>query len=70
MFDYNLSDDLNTRLILKDLENERRKQSYYDHAGISSLYKTNITASGFMAANPNDQIRFGLENDLFPHLAT
>ena len=61
-----LSDELNTRLILRDAEREFEWERGYLHLGVASLYNSQVTATGFMGANIDDKLRFAQENGMFP----
>lgn len=64
--DFSRINNLQYRMILEDLRIERDAQARGDRAGVSRLYRHDTTCSGFMNADPNDQLQYAYENGLLP----
>ena len=60
-----ISNAMDTRMILQHIEEERDREFHRAYGAVSRLHRTDITCSGFMGSNPNDQIHFAAENGLF-----
>lgn len=59
-----LSNELDTRMILQFLEEEREKEFLRQYGAVGNLYRTETSCTGFMNSNPNAQIRYAVENGL------
>lgn len=58
-----ISNTVDTILILQALERERQLDAL-SQRGAGVLYNSRVTCTGFMGANPNDQITYAVENGL------
>jgi len=65
MIDKFISNDHDTALILRDLRHQRNQEFQCSYGSVASLYKQDVSCTGFMSSNPDAQIKFAQENGLF-----